>query len=64
MSAESSNNRFDVRLMRRNELDGWFDVSLTEATEAEFLKFKHDPIWRLAYVFIIDCTDGTMYNIP
>jgi hypothetical protein len=50
-------------MMRRHEVEGWIAVPLREATEAEFLKFKHDPIWRLATVFIIDRTDGTMYNI-
>lgn len=64
MPTESSINHFDVRLMRRNEFDGWASVPLTEATEAEFLKFKHDPLWRLAYVFIIDLIDGTIYNLP
>lgn len=64
MPTESSNNRFDVRMMRRHEIEGWVSVPLTEATEEEFLKFKHDPIWRLANVFIIDYNDGAMYNIP
>lgn len=64
MPTESSNNRFDVRMMRRHEIEGWVSVPFTEATEEEFLKFKHDPIWRLSHVFIIDYNDGTMYNIP
>lgn len=58
-----SPNQFQVMMMRRHEVEGWIAVALSEATEAEFLKFKHDPVWRLAHVFILDRIDGTMYNI-